>query len=466
MSVQAVRGEILYFRDQPADPAYAVQTDTIERGAEDAAVVHLADGLLLFDGGQIVDVGPASTLLSQLGPDIPIQSYTHGLILPGFIDSHVHLPQVDVIASHGTQLLDWLERYTFPAEQRFADPAHAAETADFFLRQLIQAGTTTAMVFATIHAHAVHAFFEASEALGTRMICGRVMMDAHAPDALRDTAESSYEESRALIERWHGCGRQLYAVTPRFAITSTPQQLERAGDLLDEFPGVYLQTHLSENLSEVEAVQQLHPHSRDYLDVYDQHRLVRRHSVFAHGLHLSSREHACLHSAGAGIAFCPTSNLFLGSGLLNLGKLDEAGVAYGMGTDVGAGTSFSMLQTLNEAYKVAQLQGQTLSPLKAFYLATLGNARMLGLDNAVGTLEPGTEADFVVLDYHCTDLIRRRIGACRSLEARLFVLMMLGDERAVAATWVNGECVFDRPNASIRRTSTNGTLDNPTRNKS
>ncbi|GAA3964745.1 guanine deaminase [Allohahella marinimesophila] len=450
MSIRAVRGEILYFRGHPEEGS--------AKASNDGAVVHHDDGILLIDKGSIVAVGPASEVLPQLGPDIALQNYPHSLILPGFIDSHIHLPQVDVIASHGTQLLDWLERYTFPAEQLFADHGHAVATADFFLQQLIQAGTTTAMVFATIHAHAVDAFFRASEALGTRMICGRVMMDTNAPDALCDTAESSYHESRALIERWHGCGRQLYAVTPRFAITSSPQQLGRAGELLDEFPGVYLQTHLSENLGEVEAVRQLHPHSQDYLDVYDQHRLVRRHSVFAHGLHLSAREHACLHEAGAGIAFCPTSNLFLGSGLLDLAKLDEAGVAYGMATDVGGGTSFSMLQTLNEAYKVAQLQGQTLSPLKAFYLATLGNARMLGLEARVGTLEVGTEADFIMLDYHCTDLIRRRVQRCQSLEERLFVLMMLGDDRAVAATWVNGQCVYDRPNASVLGTSTNGTL--------
>ena len=434
MSVQAVRGELLYFRDQP--------DDAVGSAAFDPAVVHHADGILLFDKGRVLAVGPAADLLSQLGSEVPLRHYPHGLILPGFIDSHVHLPQVDIIAAHGMQLLDWLERYTFPAEQLFADPAHAAETASFFLKQLIQAGTTSAMVFATVHSQGVDAFFEASEALGTRMICGRVMMDVNAPDGLKDTPVSSHEESRALIKRWHGRGRQLYAVTPRFAITSSQEQLRCAGALLTEFPEVYLQTHLSESLSEVEAVRQLHPHARDYLDVYDQHGLVGRRSVFAHGLHLSKREHACLHESGAGLAFCPTSNMFLGSGLLDLAKLDAAAVRYGMATDVGAGTSFSMLQTLNEAYKVAQLQGQTLSPLKAFYLATLGNARLLELEQLIGTLEPGSEADFIVLDYHSTELVKRRVKNCLSIEERLFVLMTLGDDRTVAETWVNGQCVF------------------------
>jgi guanine deaminase len=439
---RAIRGEILTFTDDP---------DSIVAAGHpvEAAYRYFADGILLAGDGLIQALGPAEEILARLPPEVEIVHYPHGLILPGFIDTHIHFPQVDVMASYGTQLLEWLNNYTFPAESRFADKAVASETAAFFLQELLRCGTTTALVFATVHPQSVDAFFEVSQSLNTRMICGKVMMDCNAPASLTDTVDSSYADSRALIEKWHGKGRQLYAVTPRFAITSSDLQLQRAGELLQEYPGTYLQTHLSENLDELAAVKQLHPAGCDYLDVYDRHGLLSARSVFAHGIHLNDRELGRLRETQSSIAFCPTSNLFLGSGLLDLKRLDAAKVSCSIATDVGGGTSFSMLQTLNEAYKVAQLEGHSLAPLKAFYMVTLGNARTLRLDHRIGTLEPGTEADFVVLDYNCTPLMARRMASCQSLQERLFALMILGDDRATSATWVAGNCVYERATGII-----------------
>ncbi|WP_020408009.1 guanine deaminase [Hahella ganghwensis] len=429
MSLNVLRGEILSFTDDPDQ-------------STDQGYVHYDDGILIIEDGLIKAIGPASELLSAIPADAVVLEYQNKLIMPGFIDTHIHYPQVDVLASYGEQLLEWLNNYTFPTEKQFSDPQTARETADFFLDELIKAGTTTALVFGTVHPQSVQAFFEASESRNTRMICGKVMMDRHAPDYLCDTADQSYEDSKALIEQWHGRGRQLYAVTPRFAITSSDEQLQKAGQLLQEYPGIFMQTHLSENTDEVDFVQQLFPGAEDYLDVYDQNGLLSSRSVFAHGIHLCEREHARLRDTQSSISFCPTSNLFLGSGLLDLAALEKAKVSYSMGTDVGGGTSFSMLQTLNEAYKVAQLRQHKLSPLKAFYLATLGGAKALKLDHLIGTLQPDREADFIVLDYAATPLIKRRISKCQTLEDRLFAMMILGDDRSIAETWVAGQCLY------------------------
>ncbi|OZG70264.1 guanine deaminase [Hahella sp. CCB-MM4] len=431
MSLTVLRGEILSFMDDP------------DKSGEQG-YVHFHDGILVVEGDKIKAVGPAEDLLSSVSADTVVLEYQNKLIMPGFIDTHIHYPQVDVLASYGEQLLEWLNNYTFPTERQFSDPQHARETADFFLDELIKAGTTTALVFGTVHPQSVEAFFEASELRNTRMICGKVMMDRHAPDFLCDTAEASYQDSKALIEQWHGRGRQLYAVTPRFAITSSDEQLQKAGQLLKEYPGVFMQTHLSENTDEVDFVQKLFPGACDYLDVYDQNGLLSGRSVFAHGIHLCEREHARLRETESSISFCPTSNLFLGSGLLDLAQLEKEQVTYSMGTDVGGGTSFSMLQTLNEAYKVAQMRQYKLSPLKAFYLATLGGARALKLDHLIGSLQPEREADFIVLDYAATPLIKRRLSKCKNLEERLFALMILGDDRSVAETWVAGQCLYQR----------------------
>ncbi len=420
----AVRGEIVHFL---ADPA-----------ADPRALEHFADGVLIVRDGHVAECGPATALLAKLPAGTPLADHRGKLILPGFVDTHVHYPQTDIIASHGEQLLEWLEKYTFPAERRFADPAHAAEVAGFFCDELLRNGTTTAAAFATVHPASVEALFEAAQQRRMRLITGKVLMDRNCPDFLRDTAETGYADSQALIERWHNRDRLLYAITPRFAPTSTPAQMALAGRLFREHPGVFLQSHLAENRAEVAWVAQLHPEARSYLDVYERAGQLGMRALFAHCLWLDDSDRRRMAERGAAMSFCPTSNLFLGSGLFDLARARALGVRVGLGTDVGGGTSLSMLQTLNEAYKVLQLGGQSLSAASGFYLATLGGAHSLYLDDRIGNFAPGKEADFVVLDPRATPLLARRSAACATLEERLFVLMMLGDDRAVAATYVMG----------------------------
>ncbi|HEX8540216.1 MAG TPA: guanine deaminase [Pseudomonas sp.] len=417
--------------------------DPAEVGMQ-ASYEYFADGLLLVDNGKISAIGHASDLLATLDAAVEVIEYKDALITPGFIDTHIHLPQTGMVGSYGEQLLDWLNTYTFPCEKQFADPAHAAEVADIFLKELLRNGTTTALVFGSVHKESVEAFFQAAEKLDLRMIAGKVMMDRNAPDYLTDTPESGYADSKALIERWHGKGRLHYAVTPRFAPTSTPEQLTLAGQLLTEYPDLYMQTHISENLQEVEWVKALFPERSGYLDVYDHFKLLGQRSVFAHGVHLCDAECARLAETGSAISFCPTSNFFLGSGLFNLPMAEKHKVNVGMGTDVGGGTSFSILQTLNEAYKVMQLQGAKLSPFKSLYLATLGGARALRLENKIGSLQPGNEADFLVLDYHATPLLSYRLKQAKNIEETLFVLMTLGDDRTVQETYSAGQLVHRR----------------------
>ncbi len=432
----AIRGALL---DCVGDPFY-------EPVAQ--AVRYFADGLLLVRQGHIEAIGPYEDLQSQLG-DVPLIDRRGCLITPGFIDTHIHYPQTGMIAAYGEQLLEWLNRYTFPTERKFADPVYARSVAEVFLDELLKNGTTTALVFAAVFPASVEAFFSAAEARHLRMISGKVMMDSNAPDYLSDTAQSAYDESKALIEKWHGRGRLLYAVTPRFAGTSSEAQLRLAARLLDEFPDVYLHTHLSENVNEVTWIKELFPQYGGYLDVYDQTGLVRERSLFAHGVQLTDAEFQRLSAAKAAISFCPTSNLFLGSGLFRLeqAKDPEHPVKVGLGTDVGAGTSFSMLQTTNEAYKVAQLRGQKLSAFKALFLATLGGARALCLEDQLGSFKPGNEADFVVLDPKATPLLalRNEGGIPPSLEAvedLLFSLVIMGGDRAVSATYIMGELAY------------------------
>ena len=422
--LSAVRGEIVHFL---ADPAAAPR-----------ALEHFADGVLIVRDGHVAECGPAAALLTKLPSGTPLADHRGRLILPGFVDTHVHYPQTEIIASHGEQLLEWLERYTFPAERRFADPAHAAEVAGFFCDELLRNGTTTAAAFATVHPASVEALFEAAQQRRMRLITGKVLMDRNCPDFLRDTAETGYADSQALIERWHNRDRLLYAITPRFAPTSTPAQMALAGRLFREHPGVFLQSHLAENRAEVAWVAQLHPEARSYLDVYERAGQLGMRALFAHCLWLDDSDRRRMAERGAAMSFCPTSNLFLGSGLFDLARARALGVRVGLGTDVGGGTSLSMLQTLNEAYKVLQLGGQSLSAASGFYLATLGGAHSLYLDDRIGNFAPGKEADFVVLDPRATPLLARRSAACTTLEERLFVLMMLGDDRAVAATYVMG----------------------------
>lgn len=422
-SLQAHCGSVLHFLDQ----------DEYE---------YFSDGVLLVDtcSGSVVGVGNRSALLDQY-PQAAVLYYQDALIMPGMIDTHVHYPQVDVIASHGEQLLEWLNHYTFPTEARFSDEEHAKETAEFFLEELLRNGTTTAAVFGSVHASAADAFFRASEKRNTRMIMGKSMMDRNTPDSLSETTEESYQQTRQLIERWHHNGRQLYAATLRFVVTSTPAQFEHIRALMEEFPDLHMQTHLAENLTEVALVKEMFPERRDYLDVFDHHGLLGPRSLFGHGIHLSEAELVRLEASNSRIAFCPTSNLFLGSGLF---QLDKAGVTIqtGIATDVGAGTSFSMLTTLSEAYKICQINGARLSPLRAFYMATLGNAKVLSVDNKIGNFEVGKEADFVIYNLACTPLMKRRQALCQRLEETLFALMVLGDDRSVHATFIAGKCQF------------------------
>ena len=408
----------------------------IERSHE-----YFEDGLLVVADGKVAQIGHAAELLPTLAAGTEVVEYPNALITPGFVDAHIHYPQTGMIASYGEQLLDWLETYTFPTERAFADKAHAGEVAEVFLDELLRNGTTTALVFGSVHKQSVDAFFEACEKRNLRMIAGKVLMDRNAPDYLTDTAETGYADSKELIERWHGKGRLHYAVTPRFAPTSTPEQLALAGQLFKEYPDLYMHTHLSENRKEIEWVRELFPERQGYLDVYDHHGLIGARSVFAHGVHLCDEECQRLGETGSAVAFCPTSNLFLGSGLFDLEKVEDFGVRVGLGTDVGAGTSFSQLQSLNEAYKVMQLQGKKLDPFKSLYLATLGGARALYLDDRIGNLQPGKDADFVVLDYQATPLIDYRMRQARTLEEKLFALTILGDDRAVKETFAAGVSV-------------------------
>ena len=430
-NIKAYRAAILH---SLADPAVV--------GVEQS-YQYFEDGILLIENGKVVQVGAAAELLPKLA-GAEVQHYRDALITPGFIDTHIHYPQTGMIASYGEQLLDWLNTYTFPTERQFEDKAHASDVAAIFLKELLRNGTTTALVFGSVHPQSVDAFFEQADKLNLRMIAGKVLMDRNAPDYLTDTAETGYAESKALIERWHGKGRLHYAVTPRFAPTSTPEQLELAGKLLGEYSDLYMHTHLSENRKEIEWVKELFPERKGYLDVYDHHKLIGPRAVFAHGVHLCDDECKRLAETGSAVAFCPTSNLFLGSGLFDLNKLEAHGVRVGLGTDVGAGTSFSQLQSLNEAYKVMQLQGKKLDPFKSLYLATLGGANALYLDDKLGNFLPGKDADFLVLDYNATPLISYRMQQAKSLEERLFALTMLGDDRAVKETFAAGVSVHQR----------------------
>jgi guanine deaminase len=349
-----------------------------------------------------------------------------------------------MLAAYGEQLLEWLENYTFPTEREFADPHKARQVAELFLDELLRNGTTTALAIATVHKASVDAFFTAARTRRMRMICGKVLMDRNAPAYLVDTPQSGYDDSKALIERWHGKGRLRYAVTPRFAPTCSDAQLTKAGQLMQEHPDIYLHTHLAENLDEVKWVRKLFPQCSGYLNVYDHFGLLGPRSIFAHCIHLDDQEFALLHRTRSNIAFCPTSNLFLGSGLFNLSMAQDNRVNVGFGTDTGAGTSFSLLQTINEAYKTQQLRGHPLSPLKSLYLATLGGARTLDLHSEIGNFKAGKEADFVVLDYRSTPMLALRLERCTRLADKLFVLAILGDDRAVKATYVLGKEAYRR----------------------
>lgn len=418
---------------------------TVSQASEIADQVrYLEDGVIITEQGKIRWFGTWNDAQDHLPINIEIQHYPEQLIIPGMIDTHIHFPQTEMVGAYGEQLLSWLNTYTFPTEIQFKNKAYASEIAKFFVNELLKNGTTTALVFCTVHPESVDALFEAAEQHQMRLIAGKVMMDRHAPEALCDSADSSYDDSKALIEKWHGQGRALYAITPRFAPTSTPEQLKRAGQLKAEFPDVYVHTHLSEDKDEIAWVKDLFPAQKGYLDVYHHYGLTGQRSVFAHCVHLEDAEWQCMHETDSAIAFCPTSNLFLGSGLFPLNKTWQQQVKVGLGTDVGAGTSFSLLQTVNEAYKVQQLQGDKLSAYESLYHATLGGAKALDLDDKLGNFNVGKEADFVVLNIKPTALQQLRQSRSKSLEDSLFALFTMGDDRNVEATYIYGQKAYSQ----------------------
>lgn len=428
--LQAYRGSLLHFL---ADPAFS-----------DNAHAWHEDGLLIVADGKVQAAGDYATLHATLPPGTTVHDYSGKLLMPGFIDTHIHYPQTDMIASPSEGLLPWLETYTFPVERGFEDPVHAAGVADFFLDELLRCGTTTAMVYCTVHPQSVDAFFTASEARGLRMVAGKVLMDRNCPEFLRDTAQGGARDTEALINRWHNRGRSQYAITPRFAPTSTNEQLHLAGELTRAYPDTYIQTHVSENEAECAWVRELFPQSRSYIDVYDSYGMLRPRAMYGHCIWLDETDRRRMAETGAAAAICPTSNLFLGSGLFDFERADQAGMLVSLATDVGGGTSFSMLQTMNEAYKVARLKGSHLPALRMFYLATLGAARAMQLEGTIGNFAPGAEADFIVVDPQGTPLLQRRSGNAASLEELLFALALLGDDRAIAATYSAGRRVHVR----------------------
>jgi guanine deaminase len=408
-----------------------------------AAARHWQRGGVLIAAGRIAAVGEAATLRAA-HPGATLHDHGDALISAGFIDAHVHYPQTAIIASWGKRLIDWLNSYTFPEEARFADPAYAQTIAARYLDLALAHGTTSMCSYATIHPGSVDAFFAAAAARGMRVLAGKTCMDRNAPDTLRDTAQSAYDDSRALLRRWHGVGRASYVITPRFAPTSSPDQLSALGALWAEHPDCLMQTHLSEQTDEIDWVQRLFPQARDYLDVYESHGLLGANAIYGHAIHLTERERARLREAGAAIAHCPTSNTFIGSGLFDMAGLTGAGLRVGLATDTGGGSSFSMLRTMAAAYEVAQLRHTPLHPAELIWLATAGSARALGMADRIGTLAPGMEADLVVLDLASTPAIAQRAARADDLWQALFATIMMGDDRAIRATWVGGKLAHAR----------------------
>ncbi|WP_105102181.1 guanine deaminase [Microbulbifer pacificus] len=431
----AIRGPVLTFT---GDPFASSVEDTM---------LYEPDAIVAFGKGVITHFGPVDQIQPQLPKDLKIRNYgPDALITAGFLDSHVHFPQTPMIAAFGEQLLDWLNKYTFPTERKYADKAFAASVANVFLNECLKNGITTSCVYCTVFPQSVDALFEEAERLGMRMAAGKVLMNRNAPDYLLDTTQSGYDDSKALIGKWHNRGRLMYAITPRFAPTSTADQLESAGALWDEFPDCYMQTHVSENLDEVAWVKELFPDRKGYLDVYDHSKLCRPRAVFGHGIHLTEDELCCMHHTGSAISHCPTSNFFLGSGYLDVyrAKDPKRPVRVGIGTDLGAGTSFSILSTLNEAYKAAQLNGKALTAGHAFYFATRGTARAMYIDDKVGSIAPGMEADVIVLDMKSTPIIDYRMQFVEDIHEALFIQMTLGDDRAVQATYIAGKLQYEQ----------------------
>ncbi|WP_321338878.1 guanine deaminase [uncultured Cohaesibacter sp.] len=423
-----LRGRLLTFLREPLMPE-----DT-------GAHLYIEDGALLIEDGLIKARGTFDDVRKVASKDASTVDHRPHLLVPGFIDTHLHFPQVQVVASWGAQLLDWLENYTFPAEARYSDPDHCAAMAKRFYDEIIANGTTTTVAYGSSHKSSADAYFAEAERRNMRVIGGKVLMDRNAPEGVRDTPQSGYDDSKALIAKWHGRGRAHYAITPRFAITSTPEQMESAQALAAEHPDCYIQTHLDENHAEIEQTMALYPDAPDYLGIYERYGLLRANTLLGHCIHMQPREIDIMIETEARPVFCPTSNLFLGSGLFDYEGLRARGAICAIATDIGGGTSYSMLRTLHEGYKaLATRDGTKMHPLRAFYWATLGNALALGLEDRIGTLEVGSEADIVVLDSAATSAMALRMETCQSLAEELFILQIMSDDRSVAETYIAGE---------------------------
>tara|TARA_Y100001968_G_scaffold299629_1_gene310443 strand:- start:2473 stop:3780 length:1308 start_codon:yes stop_codon:yes gene_type:complete len=427
-----LKGQVLAFKDDP----FAVDLDD--------AVSHEVSGAVWIEDGFIRSTNRADTLIAE-AEDVPVYDYGDSLIVAGFIDCHSHYPQLPIIASYGEQLLEWLEKYTFPREAAYSDSGIAKEAAEFFLEENLRNGITTSSVYATVHPESVDAFFEAASMRNLRMACGKVLMNRNAPKNLTDTVQSGYDDTKNLIERWHGKGRNIYAITPRFAITSTPEQLESAGALWSEYPDVLMQTHLSENHDELQWVAELFPNEKDYFHVYEKYGLTGPGAIFGHAIHLKEREREAIYNSGSAIAHCPTSNTFIGSGLFDMKGLRGGlrPINTGLATDVAGGSSLSMLATMRTAYEIAQLQGYSLHPLKNWYLASVGAAKTMHIEDRVGNIAPGMEADITIIDLKSTPLIARRVSQAENFWDILFAQIILGDDRAIKATYVFGELVYE-----------------------
>ncbi|MCA1404833.1 guanine deaminase [Ensifer sp. IC3342] len=437
MTSTLIRGRLLSFSRAP---------QAID---DSAAYSYESDGALLIRDGVIKAAGPYGVVKAAAAEGVTEIDHRPHLILPGFIDTHLHFPQMQVMASYAANLLEWLNTYTFPEECRFVESAHAERIATHFFDEMIRHGTTTATAYCSVHKTSADAFFAESLKRDMCMVAGKVMMDRNAPQGLLDTPQMSYDETRAVIADWHGKGRNHVAITPRFAITSTPEQMEVAKSLVGEFPDLHVQTHLSENRDEITFTCELYPEAKDYTDVYALYGLLGPKSLFGHCIHLSDREADAMSESGSVAVFCPTSNLFLGSGLFPLRALTrrQKPVRVSVASDIGGGTSYSMLKTLDEAYKILQLQGERLNPFDSFYLMTRGNAEALSLVDRIGTLEPGTDADLIVLNMAATPAMALRAEVVNSLADELFLLQTMGDDRAIVETYVAG-----RPAKSSLRT--------------
>ncbi len=411
---------------------------TVTLSPEPEGARHDSNGGVLIEDGRIVQVGHGPDLKAAHA-EVPVTDYGDALILPGFVDAHVHYPQTAIIASWGKRLIDWLNTYTFPEEMRFGDPDYAAEIAAKFFDLSLGHGTTTVASYCTIHPESVEAFFAEAQRRGVAAVAGKTCMDRNAPDGLRDTVASAYDDSKRLLEKWHGVDRLTYAITPRFSPTSTREQLEALGALWAEHPDCPMQTHLSEQTDEIAWVAELFPEARDYLDTYERAGLLGARGIYGHAIHLTDRERDRLEETGASLVHCPTSNTFIGSGLFDMGRrLQSPGRNVGLATDTGGGSSFSMLRTMAAAYEVAQLRGRALHPSTLLWLATAGSARALGLGNRIGTLAPGYDADLTVLNLGSTPAIAQRAARANDIWEAVFPSIMMGDDRAVADVRIAG----------------------------